>query len=181
MRTRWASLGARLLLGAVATVALSAAAGSPGAVGALKPRPAGKNPSPIARMPCVAKTQRELAEALGEKGTVLDRRWVQHRYSCTYRYATGSYTLSVKELSSWGQTYAYFDSFKRTMGDAGPLSNLGQGAYQTKNGDVVVRKDWKVLFVDIAHLPARFGRPPTASSYVAVTVADVILGCWDGD
>jgi hypothetical protein len=181
MRTRPPSPGARLILGAAALLGLLGFAVAPRAGGAERPRPAGKNPSPIATMPCLAKTQRELAAALGEKARVLHPTWFQHRYSCTYRYAKGSYTVSIQELSSWGQTFAYYDSFKHRFGDAGPLSNLGQGAYQTENGDVVVRKDWKVLLVDVSHLPARFGKPPTAAPYVAVTVADVILGCWAGD
>jgi hypothetical protein len=46
---------------------------------------------------------------------------------------------------------------------------------------VVVRKDWKVLLVDSSGLPAQFGVPSTSSGDVAVTVADVILGCWAGD
>jgi hypothetical protein len=46
---------------------------------------------------------------------------------------------------------------------------------------VVVRKDWKVLVVDSSGLPAQFGVPPTSSGDVAVTVGDVILGCWAGD
>jgi hypothetical protein len=45
----------------------------------------------------------------------------------------------------------------------------------------VVRKDWKVLTVDIAPLPAQFGKPATSKADVAYTVADIILGCWDGD
>jgi hypothetical protein len=173
--------GARLLVGTLVVLALGPLANGPAAGASAKPRPAGKNPSPIATMPCIAKTQRELAEALGEKATVLDRTWFQHRYSCTYSYSDGSYKLSIQELSSWGQTYAYYDSFKRSLGELRPLGNLGQGAYQTKNGDVVVRKDWKVLLVNISQLPPRFGKPPTAAQYVAVTVADVILGCWAGD
>ena len=46
---------------------------------------------------------------------------------------------------------------------------------------MVVRKDWKVLLVDDTGLPAQFGDPPTSAGDVAVTVADVILGCWAGD
>jgi hypothetical protein len=46
---------------------------------------------------------------------------------------------------------------------------------------MVVRKDWKVLVVDVAALPAQIGQPPTSSGEAAVTVADVILGCWNGD
>jgi hypothetical protein len=62
-----------------------------------------------------------------------------------------------------------------------PLRDLGQGAFQVRNGSVVVRKDWKVLLVDITGLPSEFGEPPTSSGDVAATVADVILGCWAGD
>jgi hypothetical protein len=67
------------------------------------------------------------------------------------------------------------------LGKARTLANLGQGAFQTTDGSVVVRKDWKVLLVNISGLPAQFAVPPTSPANVAVTVADVILGCWDGD
>jgi len=87
----------------------------------------------------------------------------------------------VKELSSWAQTKAYFQNLAVQMGNARTIQNLGQGAFQTTNGSMVVHKDWKVLQVDAAGLPAQFGEPPTSSGDVAVTVADVILGCWAGD
>jgi len=61
--------------------------------------------------------------------------------------------LSVKELSSWAQTKGYFAMLGRQLGDTGKLGNLGQGAFTTSNGSVVVRKDWKVLLVDITALP----------------------------
>ncbi|MGH8994807.1 MAG: hypothetical protein ACRDYB_02005 [Acidimicrobiales bacterium] len=145
------------------------------------PLPAGLRPSPIAKMPCESEAQHELADALGLKGKVGPRTWRDHRYSCSYGYKTGSFTLSIQELSSWNQMFSYFRSFKRTMGFVRPLANLGQGAYQTADGSVVVRKDWKVLLVNVARLPDRFGVPQTAASDIAVTVAVVILGCWAGD
>ena len=107
--------------------------------------------------------------------------WVDHLYSCQYGYPTGSMELSVKELSSWAQTAAYYQLLAHQLGKTSDLENLGQGAFQTTDGSVVVRKDWKVLLVNIAGLPAQFGVPPTSSGDVAVTVADVILGCWAGD
>ena len=111
--------------------------------------------------------------------------WQDHLYSCTYGYPhsspSGSFTVSVKELSSWAETYAYFDSLAATKGKSRDLEALGQGAFQTTDGSVVVRKDWKVLLVDDTGLPAQFGVPPTSAGAVAVTVADVILGCWAGD
>lgn len=123
----------------------------------------------------------DIASALGEKAAVSTPTWVDHLYSCRYGYTSGSMVLSIKELSSWAQTFAYFKNLGAQMGNARSLANLGQGAFQTTNGSVVVRKDWKILLVDITGLPAQFGVPPTSSGDVAVTVSDVILGCWAGD
>jgi hypothetical protein len=146
------------------------------------PKPAGRYPSAISKEVCAGDAQHEIAEALGLKAVRISTpTWVDHLYACTYEYNSGSFTLSVKELSSWNQTYAYFDALGSKYGKARPLGNLGQGAFSETAGSVVVRKDWKVLTVDIAGLPAQFGVPPTRSSDIAVTVADVILGCWAGD
>jgi hypothetical protein len=132
-------------------------------------------------MVCQNEARKEIASALGEAATVSDPTWVDHLYSCRYSYPAGSMELSVKELSSWAETRAYFKMLADQLGKKRNLENLGQGAFQTLNGSVVVRKDWKVLLVDSSGLPARFGVPPTSSGDVAVTVGDVILGCWAGD
>jgi hypothetical protein len=162
-----------VLVGVSGTVPATAAAPK-------RPLPAGRNPSLIATMVCRPKSQREINEVLGVKATVSDPTWVDHKYSCRYGYPNGAFTLSVKELSSWSQTFTYFHSLG-TMGKTQTLRNLGQGAFRTSAGDVVVRKDWKVLLVNISGLPPQFGRPPTGATDVAYTVADLILGCWDGD
>jgi len=146
-----------------------------------KPLPAGPHPSHIAKMVCQAEAQKEMADALGLKATVADDSWADHRYTCDYVYPTGRFVLSVQEESSWSETYAYYHALGRRLGKARTLANLGQGAFQTTDGSVVVRKDWKVLLVNISGLPAQFAVPPTSPANVAVTVADVILGCWDGD
>jgi hypothetical protein len=145
------------------------------------PVPAGTNPSEISKMVCQDEAQKEIASALGETASVSDPTWVDHLYACRYGYPAGSMELSVKELSSWSETYAYFRMLAGQRGRTRDLANLGQGAFQTTDGSVVVRKDWKVLVVDASTLPAQFGVPPTSSGDVAVTVADVILGCWAGD
>ncbi len=145
------------------------------------PKPAGRTPSKIATMVCQDDAHGEIDSALGEKATISRPTWVDHLYSCNYVYPTGIISLSVKELSSWAETTQYFDSLATELGKSRSLAGLGQGAFQTTDGSVVVRKDWKVLLVDSSKLPAQFGVPPTSSGDVAVTVADVILGCWDGD
>jgi hypothetical protein len=142
---------------------------------------AGRTPSEIAKMVCAPKAQRELADVLGVTADVQTPTWISHRYACRYQYPGGTMVLSVQELSSWPKTLGYFAALGRQMGDTGPLGNLGQGAFTTSDGSVVVRKDWKVLDVDISGLPSQFGVPPTSRADVADTVADVILGCWAGD
>jgi len=132
-------------------------------------------------MVCAREAQQELAQALGVQATVEGRTWIAHRYSCSYVYADGKIGLSVQELSSWNETFAYFRGLGEQLGNTESLADLGQGAFRTDNGDVVVRKDWKVLLVDIGGLPNEFGNPPTSPSDVAYTVADVILACWAGD
>ena len=144
--------------------------------------PAGPNPSISAKMVCAPEAQRELANTLGVSTvSPITPTWVDHVYSCRYVYANGAMALSVKEVDNRAQTTAYFDMLGQQLGNTGALNGLGQGAFATTNGDVVVRKDYKVLLVDVSGLPAQFGVPATSSADVAVTVADIIMGCWSGE
>ena len=152
-----------------------------GEVAAEAPLPASRTPSAIATMICKPKARQEIASVLGEFASVSHPSWVNHLYSCQYKYATGSMVLSVKELSSWAQTRRYFQTLAKQMGDSETINGLGQAAIKTRNGSIIVRKDWKVLLVNSTGLPAQFGQPPTSSDAVAQAVADVILGCWNGD
>ena len=146
-----------------------------------RPLPAGAAPSKISREVCAPEAQSDIAQTLGVRASVSSPTWIDHAYSCQYRYPDGEFVLTVKELSSWPQTLSYFTAIGREQGRATSIPNLGQGAYQTDSGWAIVRKDWKVLTVDISGLPPQFGRPPTSREDVAVTVADVILACWAGD
>jgi hypothetical protein len=171
----------------VATVAIALAAAGCGSGGggavltAETPKPAGSTPSPIATMICRYEAIQKIDSAVGVTATVSAPTWADHLYSCRYGYPSGSMRLSVKELSSWAQTKAYFRMLGVQLGHARTVQNLGQGAFQTTDGSMVVRKDWKVLLVDVAGLPPQFGVPATSSANVAVAVADAILGCWSGD
>ena len=147
------------------------------------PLPAGPNPSKLASMVCSNEANTKFNKVLGEHGVVTNRTWdvSTHTYSCSFDYSPGTMSLSVKELSSWAATDTYFNGLKSTLGDSGSIGNLGQGAFRTTNGSIIVRKDWKVLDGNIAGLPATFGVPPTPSTDVAYTVADLVLACWAGD
>ena len=192
-RRRWYARHVRgrplALLLAVGLVATGCSGGTSSTSAApttsLAPKPAGATPSPISVQVCSAEAQKDMASALGERASVSTPTWVDHRYACTYDYPgadpTGSFEVSVKELSSWAETTTYYDGLAAQLGNTRNLESLGQGAFQTTDGSVVVRKDWKVLLVDDSALPTQFGVPPTSASDIAVTVADVILGCWAGD
>jgi hypothetical protein len=132
-------------------------------------------------MVCAPEAQRDIAAPLGVTATVGTPTWEDHTYSCRYEYPDGSFTVSVKELSSSAETDAYFDMLRRQLGETGTISGVGQGAFSTRDGSIVARKDWKVLLVDVSGLPAQFGTPLTSSADVAATVADVIMACWRGD
>jgi len=145
------------------------------------PKPAGTSPSAISRMICTEKAAAEIAEVVAAKASVTAPTWADHLYSCGYRYREGTMVLSVKELSSWPQTYAYFDELAKTLHKTAPVKGLGQGAFVVRDGSVVVRKDWKILLVDISGLHGMVGSPPSSRDTVALDAAAVILGCWSGD
>jgi len=138
-------------------------------------------PSLISRMVCAPKAAAEIAQVMGAKADLAPPTWADHLYSCGYRYREGTMVLSIKELSSWSQTYGYFGRLARTLHETTPITRLGQGAFITRDGSVVVRKDWKILLVDISGVRGEVGSPPKPPGELAIYVAQVILGCWAGD
>jgi hypothetical protein len=152
-----------------------------GTVGAVPPRPAGKNPSDSAKMICARDAQDALGVNLGITPVqVTTPTWSGHLYSCQYVYSTGAVTLSVQELDNAKETTTYFDGFGTRLGRRPGRLAVGQGAYVTTDGSIVVRKDWKVLYVDVSHLPAEFGQPPQSAADAALSIAATILSCWSG-
>lgn len=107
--------------------------------------------------------------------------WANSLYSCRYRYPTGSFTLSVKELPDQAATNRYYQDLDVRLGNIAVLSELGEGGFMTSNNSVVTRKDNKVLLVDASRLPPTLGRWSLGPAAVARTVATAIMGCWTGD
>jgi hypothetical protein len=139
-------------------------------------------PSKSAKMVCQKEARDDIAASLGVKEkSVTTPKWVraQHLYSCTYVYPRGKITLWVKELSSENETTSYFDSLKGKYGVTQEINGLGQGAWILKNNDLLVRKDYKVLLVDVAGIPANFTKLMTRSD-VALNIGVAIMGCWTG-
>jgi hypothetical protein len=138
-------------------------------------------PSKSAKMLCQTEVRGEIAAALRVKETRVAPTWNKkaHLYSCTYFYPRGKIVLSVKEMSSERETTTYFDAIKRKYGTKQPIFGLAQGAFILKNENVVVRKDYKVLLVDVQGIPANFVHGLYRSG-VAATIAAPIMACWTG-
>jgi hypothetical protein len=142
--------------------------------------PPGTQASASSKMVCSKEAQRDIAASLGVKATVSTPTWVNDVYTCKYVYPTGTLTLSVKELSNAAQTTAAYTSFGTKLGRRPEVVSFGQGAFITTNGSVIVRKDYKVLDVDVSQLPQKFGQPPQDRSNVALSVAATVMSCWTG-
>ena len=141
--------------------------------------PARATPSAAAKMVCAHEAQNELAAVIGVRTTQpVVPTWTDHIYSCRYTYHKAVMVLSVKELSNKTETDGYFTSLKHRLGQA---QDLGESAFTTKNRSLVVRKDYKVLLVDISGLPGRFGDPLSSRGKIAIRVGATIMNCWTGD
>ncbi|MGH9078900.1 MAG: hypothetical protein ACRDYE_02265, partial [Acidimicrobiales bacterium] len=116
-----------VLLPLVLAVALAGCSASSSAdtTKTTKPLPAGRTPSEVSKMVCRPEAAHDVGLALGETATVSTPTWADHVYTCHYDYPSGSMTLSVKELSSWPETLAYFHGLASQLGVGRTLANLG--------------------------------------------------------
>jgi hypothetical protein len=142
--------------------------------------PPGAQPSASSKMICSTEAQRDIASSLGMTAKVSTPTWVDDVYACKYVYPGGVITLSVKELDNATQTTAVYKDFATRLGKRPEIVSFGQGAFITTNGSVIVRKDFKVLDVDVSQLPTQFGTPPQDRSNVALSVAATVMSCWTG-
>jgi hypothetical protein len=167
---------------AVAACGSSASSSSPGggATTSLAGHPAGSQPSVSAKMICSTEARTDIAASLGVTAKVSTPTWVNDVYSCTYTYPNGVLTLSVKELDTKAQTTQVYNAYATQLGRRTTSVAFGEGAFLTTNGSVIVRKDFKVLDVDVSKLPVKFGVPPQDRSSAALSVAATVMGCWTG-
>jgi hypothetical protein len=143
--------------------------------------PAGAEPSASSKMICSEEAQTDITASLGVKATVSTPTWVDDVYGCKYVYPSGTINLSVKELDNEAETTAMYKSFETKLGRRPEVVSFGEGAFITTNGSVIVRKDFKVLDVDVSLLPQKFGQPLQDRSDVALSVAATVMSCWTGE
>jgi hypothetical protein len=166
-------------VGAVILALILAAGGN--AAARTPPRAALATPTKKAKMVCAREAQHDIAGVLAIKPAAVTRpTWANQLYSCTYQYPTGSFTVSVKQLADRPATVQYFNALGTFLNRLPDDVPMGDGAYLTANGSMVVRKDNNVLEVDAGKLPAQFSKLHLSPADVASSVAMTILGCWKG-
>jgi hypothetical protein len=142
--------------------------------------PPGSAPSASSKMVCSLEAQRDISASIGVKATVTTPTWVNDVYACDYTYPGGAITLSVKELANAAATTKEYKADAAKLGRRPDVVSFGEGAFITTNGSVIVRKDFKVLDVDVSKLPQKFGVPPQDRSNIALSVAATVMSCWTG-
>jgi hypothetical protein len=141
----------------------------------------GDAPSASARMICESEAAQEIYAALGvQPSQPPTPNWTDHLYSCRYVYPFGTMVLSIKELSDAALTTAYYASLQNSLANHTTTQVLGQPAFVGPDGSIVVRKDFKVLHVDVSGVTDQFGVPPHPRADAAFNVAAVIMSCWTG-
>jgi hypothetical protein len=140
----------------------------------------GAPPSVSSQMICNQEGQGAIAGSLGVKPAPIKPTWKNETYTCSYVYANGTMTLSVREYPSNADAMAAFNQLNAQVHGVPAETVLGQGTFRGPDDSMYVVKDNKLLKVDVSKLPANFGSPPISRSDVGLTVAVTIMGCWTG-
>jgi hypothetical protein len=143
--------------------------------------PTGKPPASAA-MICDADIKSKVREALSLAGPPsTEWGWSNGVYTCDYHLPMGQMSLQVKVLAGASQARTSFDADQARTPGALPVAGLGERAYRTKDGTVLVLKDNQILVVDTTRLPQEFGANGQRRADLAYEVASDVLGCWTGD
>ncbi len=179
---RWAVtlLALPLLLGGCAAAdGATSAAGSTASPAATAD---GGGPPAAAEMVCGDEIRGEIAQVLSlPTPAPADATWADSVYTCTHQLPMGALVLSVEVSPSTTAAGARFDTRLADTAQSTPAAGLGERAYATPDGTVVVIKDDMTLTVDATGLPAVLGSNGQQRNDLAYEIASVVLGCWTGD
>lgn len=154
---------------------------TPGAAGPDATTSAPGGPSAEALMICTTETRNDIAEVLALKALPAGTStFTDHLYTCAYRLPAGTLVLSVKDSPDPTGSAGYYTALRARLPATEDLLGLGEAAYGTTDGTVVLRKDNGTLHVDATALPAVFGTQDQKRTDFAYEIASVILGCWTG-
>lgn len=136
-------------------------------------------PSVAAQMICSDDIMGKVKQVLKLRSTpATHTTFVDQRFTCTYDLPMGPLALSVKDSPGKPAAGAYFTALRPTLGATESLIGLGEKAYGTSTGTVVVLKDSQTLRVDATGLPPVFGSEGQKRTDLAYEIASDVLGCW---
>jgi hypothetical protein len=139
-------------------------------------------PSPQAEMVCQPEAQQDIQDLIGVVPTKVGPiQYANHTTTCRYDYADGAFTLVVEDLPNDITTTKTYDALAGKLGKVQTIDLPDAQAFSTNDGSVVMRRDFKVMLVDVTQLPATFGNPPSPRADAARLIMKAVLNCWVGD
>ncbi len=139
-------------------------------------------PSPQAEMVCQPEAQQDIQDLIGVVPTKVGPvQYANHTTTCRYAYANGSFTLVVQDLPNDITTTRTYEALAGKLGKVDNIDLPDAEAFTTTDGSVVMRRDTKVMLVDVTQLPATFGNPPSPRGDAARLIMKAVLNCWVGD
>lgn len=138
-------------------------------------------PSPQAEMVCQPEAQQDIQDLIGVVPTKVGPvQYTNHTTTCRYAYADGSFTLVVEDLPNDITTTRTYEALAGKLGRTTSFDLPDAQGYSTSEGSVVLRRDTKVMLVDVTALPATFGDPPNSRGNTALLIMKAVLNCWTG-
>lgn len=136
-------------------------------------------PSPKAELVCQPEAQQEIQDLIGVAPTKVGPIQYANRTStCRYDYANGSFSLVVQDLGNDLVTTETYEGLAKKLGKVDAITLPDADAFSTKDGSVVLRRDFTVMLVDVTQLPATFGNPPSSRADAARLIMKAVLNCW---
>jgi hypothetical protein len=138
-------------------------------------------PSPQAEMVCQPEAQQDIQDIIGVVPTAVGPiQYVNHTSTCRYAYPNGAFTLVVQDLPNDITTARTYEALAGKLGRVDKIDLPDAEAYTTNDGSIVLRRDTKVMLVDVTQLPGTFGNPPSPRGDAARLIMKAVLNCWVG-
>ena len=138
-------------------------------------------PSPQAEMVCLPEAQQDIQDIIGVVPTAVGPiQYANHTSTCRYAYSNGAFTLVVQDLPNDITTTRTYEAHAGKLGRVEKIDLPDAEAYTTNDGSIVLRRDTKVMLVDVTQLPGTFGNPPSPRGDAARLIMKAVLNCWVG-
>jgi len=138
-------------------------------------------PSPQAEMVCAPEAQQDIQNLIGVVPTAVGPiQYANHTSTCRYAYSNGAFTLVVQDLPNDLTTARTYEALAGKLGKVDRIDLPDAEAFTTNDGSIVLRRDTKVMLVDVTQLPGTFGSPPSPRADAARLIMKAVLNCWVG-